>query len=291
LEVLSELGFAKVEDNLEALPSAELGTQKFGLLKGTHSLSYDQPDGDREVVTDCLLGEPLVLLRGTESGFFLCHSGEGYLGYVDGRDIVRMDETQLADYQSGRQVLVQKDHATPSIRLPIGARLKWDGQSGDSYRVRLPGGTAAMLPVSKAAVVADGCDPVVDRVIEHARELLGTPYVWGGKTSDGIDCSGLIQTAFATAGIHLPRDSDQQALIGRLTATRWWRNGLRRGDTLYFLRADGRVGHTAIYLGDQQYLEAVRPTVRITSFDPQHPTFSASRNASFAFAKRILERP
>ena len=291
LELLHVLGLTKVENGLEALPSAELGTRKFGLLRNTHSFSYDRPEGDREVVTDCLLGEPLYLLRQADSGFFLCHGGEGYLGYVDGHDILRVDQAQLAGYQRGRQVLLHENHITPSMNLPIGARLKWAGQTEDSYRVLLPGGERVALPISKGAVLEEVCDPAVEHAIEYARRLLGTPYVWGGKTSVGVDCSGLVQTAFAAAGIHLPRDSDQQALLGRLTATRWSRSGLRRGDTLYFLRADGRVGHTAIYLGKDQYLEAVRPAVRITSFDPQHPDYSAIRDASFAFAKRILERP
>ena len=291
LELLHVLDFGEVEDALEALPSAELGARKFGLLTSAHSFSYDRPEGDREVVTDCLLGEPLYLLRQADSGFFLCHSGEGYLGYVDGRDILRVDEAHLAGYQRGRQVILHEKHVTSSMDLPIGARLKWAGQTEDSYRVLLPGGDTVTLPIRKGAVLEEGCDPAVDDAIEYARRLLGTPYVWGGKTADGIDCSGLVQTAFAAAGIYLPRDSDQQSQFGRLTATRWSRTGLRRGDTLYFLRADGRVGHTAIYLGKDRYLEAVRPAVRITSFEPRHPDYSASRHASFAFARRILERP
>jgi hypothetical protein len=291
LELLNVLGFAEVKDDMESLPTNALGAQKFGILKTWHSYSYDSPESDHEVVTDCLLGEPLYLLRQAESGFYLCHSGEGYLGYVDGRDILRVDEIQLSNYQRGRQVLLREDHATPGMKLPSGARLKWAGQTEDMYRVLLPGGRAVTLPISKGAVLEDDCDPAVECVIEHARRLLGTPYVWGGKTSAGVDCSGLVQTAFAAAGIHLPRDADQQALLGRLTATRWSRSGLRRGDTLFSLRADGRVGHTAIYLGEDQYLEAVRPVVCITSFDPQHPDYSARRDASFAFARRILEQP
>ena len=77
--------------------------------------------------------------------------------------------------------------------------------------------------------------------------------------------------------------------LGSLTATRWCREGMRRGDTLYFLGESGKVSHTAIYLGDGRYLEAVRPVVRYTSFDPQSEEYDARRGAAFCFAKRLLE--
>ena len=78
-------------------------------------------------------------------------------------------------------------------------------------------------------------------------------------------------------------------LIGALVATRWHRDGLRRGDTLYFLGRTGKISHTAIYAGDGRYIESVRPAVRYTSFRPEDESYDARRAASFCFAKRLLE--
>jgi len=155
--------------------------------------------------------------------------------------------------------------------------------------VELPGGGETVVPGDRCDVREDDTNPRVERAIENALKLQGTEYVWGGNTSSGIDCSGLMQVAFAAEGINLPRDSSQQIYLGSLTATRWCREGLRRGDTLYFLGQSGKITHTAVYLGDGQYLEAVRPVVRRTSFDPKDRDFHAGRNASFCFAKRLLE--
>jgi cell wall-associated NlpC family hydrolase len=129
----------------------------------------------------------------------------------------------------------------------------------------------------------------LDTIIENARQLVGTPYHWGGRTSEGVDCSGLVQMSYAAIGLNLPRDSNQQYLVGRLTATRWHRAGMRRGDTLYFLGSDGKVRHTALYLGDDQFVQAVVPKVTISSFNPKHENYDEDHDKSFAFAKRLME--
>jgi cell wall-associated NlpC family hydrolase len=129
----------------------------------------------------------------------------------------------------------------------------------------------------------------IDAIVKTAKKLLGTPYFWGGRTVAGIDCSGLVQMSYAAAGLHLPRDAYQQFYLGQITATRWHTAGMRRGDTLYFLGDDGKIRHTAIYLGEGKYLQAVMPKVRISSFNPQEPDYDADRHASFAFAKRLLD--
>jgi cell wall-associated NlpC family hydrolase len=132
-------------------------------------------------------------------------------------------------------------------------------------------------------------DARIERAIATATKLLGTKYVWGGRTAAGIDCSGLVHESFRAAGVSLPRDADQQSLAGTLVATRWHRSSLRRGDVLFFLGRRGTVSHTAIYLGDRKYIEAAEPIVRISTFDEVLPGKERPRGGSFCFAKRVLE--
>jgi NlpC/P60 family protein/dipeptidyl peptidase-like protein len=131
----------------------------------------------------------------------------------------------------------------------------------------------------------DGFEPA----IEKAMSLRGVRYVWGGTTAAGIDCSGLVQTSFKTIGINLPRDADQQVYAGRLVATRWHRDALRRGDLLFFVGRRGTINHVAIYLGDQRYIEAAGENVHISSFDPKDERYGARHVAGFAFGKRVLD--
>ena len=286
-QYLTNLGFA-VEDRLETLPAAGLGKEIFGLVKVSHSFSYDHPSGRRKQETDCLVGEPLFLLR-EQDGYLLAHSHEGYLGYVRSADVFRVDESMFDSYLAGPRVRVMTDQkGGENLMIPAGARLKWASTDGDTVTAVLPTGRSVRLPAA-ACKVCDARDAEINQIVETAQHLIGTPYFWGGRTSDGIDCSGLVQMSYAAAGLQLPRDAYQQFYVGQLTGTRWHTAGIRRGDTLYFLGNDGKIRHTAIYLGDDRYLQAVMPVVRISSFNPKHPEYDADRHASFAFAKRPLD--
>ena len=129
----------------------------------------------------------------------------------------------------------------------------------------------------------------IEQAIEEAHRHLGTPYVWGGGTRAGCDCSGLVRASFKAAGVVMPRDADQQSLVGRLVATRWHRSGLRRGDTLFFISRRGTISHTAIYLGDGKMIEATSPVVTISSFNATDGDPSQPPQDRFCFAKRVIE--
>jgi gamma-D-glutamyl-L-lysine dipeptidyl-peptidase len=286
-ELLKILGF-KVDDHLERLPAADLGEKVFGLVKAPHSYSFDHPSGKRKQENDCLLGEPLLLLR-EQDGHLLAHGREGYLGYVPSADVVRVDEATYVKYLSGPRVVVLEDQShgdKPAI--PAGARLKWVKSDDKKVTAELPTGELVTLPAT-ACRICEVPTAKIDDIISNAQNLLGTPYFWGGRTTKGIDCSGLVQMSYASAGVHLPRDAYQQFYVGQIAATRWHTAGMRRGDTLYFLGSDGKIRHTALYLGNDRYLQAIMPKVTISSFNPAHSEYDEDRHKAFAFAKRPLD--
>ncbi len=294
LAVLGYLGFDDIDDRIEVLPSKDLAKKSFGFIAVPHSFTFaraaaDNKGGSPGTQTDCLLGSAVYLLKPCAHGYFLCHSDEGYVSYIDGRNILRVDAAEFKRYQSGPQVFIQRDYRQGQVLLPIGARLKWVADGPKSVVVETPDGGRIAVPNDYCRVHQPGPVPRVQRALEAAQRLLGTDYVWGGKTSEGVDCSGLVQTAFRAQGVNFARDASQQVYLGALTATRWYRDGLQAGDTLYFLGRYGKISHTGIYLGDGQYIESIRPHARLSSFNPEDKNYSAHGDASFCFGKRLLE--
>jgi cell wall-associated NlpC family hydrolase len=117
-------------------------------------------------------------------------------------------------------------------------------------------------------------------VLSRAFALLGTPYRWGGTSTDGFDCSGLVGYVFRNAlGIELPRVARDQAQTG----TQIERSQLTAGDLVFFSTHSGGVDHVGIYVGDGKFLHAPRTgrDVTVSSLD------SGYWNAKFIQARRV----
>lgn len=92
----------------------------------------------------------------------------------------------------------------------------------------------------------------VRRVLRAAYSVIGTPYVFGGTTPYGFDCSGFTQYAFASAGVYLPRTADSQFYAGRSVPV----SQLRPGDLVFFTTYEPGASHTGIYVGDGNFIHA-----------------------------------
>jgi cell wall-associated NlpC family hydrolase len=126
-------------------------------------------------------------------------------------------------------------------------------------------------PERGAAVARTDADPLLADVIQIAEGQMGTPYQYGGtgRGEDGFDCSGLIQYAYAQAGITIPRQSRDQARIG--TAVKRSEDSLRPGDILTFAQNGRRVTHVGLYIGDGRFIHSASKGVQISTLGTSDP--------------------
>ena len=110
--------------------------------------------------------------------------------------------------------------------------------------------------------------PSADSVLAYAKNFLGVPYVYGGTTPGGFDCSGFVKYVYANFGIDLPRVTYEQMKVGVAVST----DDLQAGDLLFFRGG----GHVGIYAGDGMYIHAPR-TGRTVSIDPLNRSVCAAR--------------
>jgi cell wall-associated NlpC family hydrolase len=147
-----------------------------------------------------------------------------------------------------------------------------------------PFGDRIEMPASAVRVLDDEAD-LSGRACA-ALDLLHTPYVFGGRSPFGLDCSGLITNVCQQEDIPIARDAAQQVLAGRLVATPGYRDAMRAGDRVYFINERGKVFHAGIALSSSYFVHCAPPGVQISSLEPGDRLYSEHWQRSFFAAKR-----
>ena len=169
----------------------------------------------------------------------------------------------LAAVQS-RVLEIQSRFAPPAVHTPAApatsvtaTATSASAGSGDSFSSMLASSHAELSPVAAAVPVrgstgsTGGAGGISgDRIVAKAQEHLGTPYLWGGESPGGFDCSGLMQWTYKQFGIDIPRVSRDQAKAGREVSAA----EARPGDLVFFDRA--KIDHIGMYAGNGQWVVA-----------------------------------
>lgn len=197
------------------------------------------PDGARD--RQLLFGERVLVLEVEQGLAFAETERDGYVGYVDAGHLA--DDVQPTHWVSQRQTQLysEPDFKSPErLTLSFGSWVCVTGET-DRFSALATGG---YVPTRHIRVLGDwASDPAA-----IAESFLGTPYLWGGNSGSGIDCSGLVQAAYLACGHACPRDSDQQqALFGTVLAKG---APLTRGDLVFWQ------GHVGMMLDDQRLIHA-----------------------------------
>ncbi|HEY7516193.1 MAG TPA: C40 family peptidase, partial [Vicinamibacteria bacterium] len=160
--------------------------------------------------------------------------------------------------------------ARPKIQAPLGARLETMGPAKEGWhRVRLPGGETAFVQAGdvRPGDASDKRERGSEAdLLATARRFLGVPYLWGGMTAHGLDCSGYVDLVYRLHGVDLLRDSDMQFDDANLLKVE--RADLLPGDLLYFGKK--KATHVGLYVGGERFLSATThqtPVVQESGLD------------------------
>ncbi|MEA2662169.1 MAG: gamma-D-glutamyl-L-lysine dipeptidyl-peptidase [Chloroflexota bacterium] len=220
-----------------------------------------QPDAGSELVDQARFGEGLTILG--ESGDWAYVQGEdGYFGWI-------LQQLIRRDTDPSRQLVVAR-HNAPVRREPSEASAVIGAVDAgvvsdvvQSSYVYCANGWLALADTVPSDRLPQR-HPTPEDIVATAESYLGVPYLWGGTTAHGIDCSGLTQQVYRLNGVGLDRDADQQALGGRPV------DQARVGDLFFF--GSERVTHTAIATGERTFIHAPQSGMSVQRGELSEPT-------------------
>jgi SH3-like domain-containing protein len=304
LKMLKEDTQMRVIDEIHVLPEASLGNKIYGITTLSVGNVRKHPDNKSEMLTQILSGTVITLLK--DGGYFWqIKMPDGYIGWVNKLSFVQADSAAVREWSNASKIIVT-DHYGMLYRQPeknsepvcdvvTGCILKKIGTKESWIEAELADGRRGFLQNEIVKDIESWMQSrrlTGENIEKTARTFLGIPYLWGGTSVKGFDCSGFVKTVYLLNGKILLRDADQQAMMGKPVDPGTNFENLKKGDLLFFGRKTTtkkreHIKHVAIYLGSGTFIHS-SGCVRLTSFDPSSPLYEETLFKQFVRARRII---
>ena len=281
------------------LPDPSLGDSTRGIINVSVAPIRDRSSHTAQMVDQAIMGNWVKILVENED-WYLCQTHYNYVGWITKSAIHQCTINFISDWNENAKhriktlnSIIYSEPNISSIRISDGVlnnRLYITKDLVDWNQVILPDGRVGFIQKQNIELVIKDKD-LTDQssiVISNALSMKGVPYLWGGNSSKGNDCSGFTQTVFMASGIQLPRDARQQAQVGKLLID----DPIKKGDLLFFGSGD-RVTHVGISMGGDKFIHQgskLEGKVDIHSLDPKSPIYNSYRKETFLFAKRVIKK-
>lgn len=265
----------------------------------------EEPEYEAELGNQMLMGT-LGKVLGFKGSWIHVESPDPYRAWVGPRGLVLMTDSEKDAYLRADKYIFTGWYGRISEAPSANSAAVGDLVAGDiilkgSGRARkgflpvvTPDGRSGYVPRAELSDFSEWCkkEPSADKIVSTAMRMMGVPYLWGGNTVKGVDCSGMTRLAYFLNGVLLPRNASQQALVGldipvgKINDEADF-SALKPGDLLFFAGGANpqKVTHVGMYIGGGRFIHS-SGMVRISSLDPEAGDYYGSK--SLVKARRML---
>jgi len=293
------------EDKTELTPSQNL-EKKYGIIRVSVANLRSAPRHSAELATQSTLGT-IVKIYKKQNAWYLIQTPDRYLAWVDGGAIQEADNEQVMDWQNAPKLLYTQatgfSFASPDANTQSVSDVVWGnvfkdlGTEKDFQKIGYPDGREAFLPknqVQKLENWTKETQLTQQNLVLCAKKMMGLPYLWGGTSFKGVDCSGFTKTVYMMNGWIIPRDASQQIHEGEEIDSSKGFEKLEIGDLLFFgekatENKPEKVIHVGMWIDNNEFIHSSN-FVRIGSMDEKAGNFDAYERNRFLRAKRFLNK-
>jgi len=294
-------------NNIRVLPDTVIGNKMFAIARNSVINIRSAPKHSAELGTQGLLGMSLKILD-KQGDFYRIQTPDSYISWVDKGGIERMNKKEFDAWNSAKKVIFTKNigyvFATKNSNsdiisdITLGGLLKYVSEDATFYEVQYPDKRIGFLKKSESFMYKNWLQKLQtskENIETVAKSMNGFPYLWGGTSSKGIDCSGFTKMVYLMNGFVIPRDASQQINAGKTVDINLDFTTLEKGDLLFFGREattekKQRVVHVGIWLGNDK-MEFIHASgnVHISSMNKNELNYDKMNKNRYLGSKRYLD--
>ncbi len=290
----------------EKMKNEFLENKQWGVTTNSVGDLRAKPSHPSELVTQVLLGTTVQLLN-EKNNWLNVRTPDGYTGWITKGSLHLQTTEEHNIYLQKSKLIITSNYAISYSESTINSEPISDIVTGnifvvnetldDYYSVNYPDGRKAFILKQDACLMSDWLSKIEltqESIVSTAKRFMGIPYVWGGTSSKGLDCSGLVKLVFFLHGIITMRDASQQIKHGVEIDTIGNFDTLQKGDLVFFgekyteNRFDEKVVHVGIYIGNKQFIHASE-NVHISSFDPNDSLYDEFNTNRYLRTMRYID--